>query len=277
MKNLRALLVASILVVTLLAAPSEAGKTEAFLDMPVKTAYVTRGRCLNDEAVLQPSLTATRGGFSFSWWGNMNLTDRLSKDAFEFVEHDVYVRYAFACPITGAEMSVGFISYDFPNVDLSRVLDAVSEGNEGVPPLNPSDMLPASQEIAFTVALPEWLLEPKIELFYDFKKAKGFYIRLNVAHSLKLAGDSVVLLSGSVGAADDDMANHSFPGSKGGLTDYRLAADLPIPVGSNAYLAPGVAYTSLLGDARDLVESNDFFYFGKTDMVIGSLTLRYNF
>lgn len=238
---------------------------EFFLDMPVKSAYVTRGRCLNDEAVVQPSLTARRGGFAVSWWGNFNLTDRLTGDEYEFVEHDFYGRYIFACPLTGAEASLGIVTYDFPNVNYLRD----PEGR----PIPIAD----SQEIALTYGFPEVLLAPKLEVYYDYKEADGYYIRASVSQKIPLFGPAVLLGFASLGGATGNMADHSFPGADGGLTDIRLAADIPIPVGDNAYLAPGIAYTALVGDARDVVKSNDFFYFGKDELWIASLTLRYNF
>lgn len=238
---------------------------EAFLDMPLKSAYVTRGRCLNDEAVLQPSLTARRDGFAISWWGNLNLTDRLSEDAYEFIEHDVYVRYITSCPLTGAEASLGLITYDFPNVNYLR--DA--EGNV-IP-------IADSQEIAFTYGFPKALLEPNLEVFYDYKEANGFYVRMNVGHPLSLGGKALLMLSASLAGASDNMADFAFPGSEGGITDAKVAAHLPIPLADHAWLAPGLTYIALLGDARDLVKSNDFFYFGKEELLIASLTLRYNF
>jgi len=46
------------------------------LDSTFNSAYVWRGLRLNDEAVWQPSVSASWKGFTATLWGNVDLTDR---------------------------------------------------------------------------------------------------------------------------------------------------------------------------------------------------------
>ena len=97
------------------AATTEASDVSVTLDVPVLSAYVWRGQLLVDDPVLQPSLTASKGGFAINWWGNFNLDDNATGDDFEFSEHDIGLSYGTTCPLTGADLTFGVVNYDFPN------------------------------------------------------------------------------------------------------------------------------------------------------------------
>jgi hypothetical protein len=71
-------------------------------DLGLYSAYVWRGQIVNDHAVLQPSVTASKGPFSFNIWGNWNLDQPAGRD------DDLEIDYtaAYTLPINSDDVSV---------------------------------------------------------------------------------------------------------------------------------------------------------------------------
>lgn len=244
-------------------AEEEASEVSASLDVPVLSAYVWRGQVLSEDAVLQPTFSIGKGGFSIGWWGNLNLTDEATGDEFEFSEHDITVSYTLACPLTGAEVTLGVVNYDFPNVGLEDADGNLSLVNDTI-------------EAFLSYSLADVLLAPTLSVYYDFKEADGFYASLGIGHSLEVAEGTSLDLSASIGGANSDWGDFYF-GEADGLTDFSVGASLPLSVCESVTVTPGVQYVALLGDAKDAVDADDSLYFGETDQVVGSLTLSYAF
>lgn len=241
---------------------AEAAALSASLDVPVLSAYVWRGQVLNDEAVLQPTFSISKGGFSINWWGNFNLTDNATGDEAEFSEHDITISYDTTCPLTGAGISLGIVQYDFPNVGL-----ADADGN--------LSLVNDTREAFLGVSFGDVLLAPSVTVYYDFKEADGFYGSLGVSHSLALDDKISLDLGATLGAATSDWGDFYF-GDAEGLTDYSVSVSLPIALCDTLTITPAVAYTALLGDAKDAVEATGLYY-GEKDYVVGSLTASFAF
>jgi hypothetical protein len=244
----------------------EAAESEvtASLDVPVLSAYVWRGQVLNDEAVLQPTFTVGKGAFSINWWGNLNLTDNATGDDAEFSEHDITVSYSTVCPLTGAEMTLGVVNYDFPNVGL-----ADADGN--------LSLVNDTREAFLIASFGDVLLAPTASIYYDFKEADGFYVSLGISHSLEVAEGTSLDLAASIGGANSDWGDFYY-GEADGLTDFSVSASLPLAVCDTVTITPGVQYVSLLGDAEDAVDGSDgALYFGETDYVVGSVKASFAF
>lgn len=255
----------------LLAAPGalmaeEAAPVAVTLDVPVLSSYVWRGQVLNDEAVLQPSLTVSKNGLTLNYWQNVALTDNTTGDEFEFTEHDISLSYAFSCPLTGAGVTLGVVNYDFPNQSI-----AGAEGN--------ISLVNDTREAYLVYGFSDVLLAPTLSVYYDFKEADGFYGSLGISHSVELAKDLALGLGASLGASDSDWGSFYFGDTGDGLTDWSVSASLPVKIEGTAWtITPGVSYTALLGDASDAVDaSGDSLYFGDTDAVVGSLKASYAF
>lgn len=242
---------------------AEAATLSASLDVPVLSAYVWRGQVVNDEAVLQPTFTISKGGFSLNWWGNFNLTDSATGHEAEFSEYNIAIRYDTTCPLTGADISLGVVQYDFPNVSLADVAGNLSLVND-------------TREAFLGVSFGDVLLAPSVTVSYDFKEADGFYGSFGVGHSFALSDAIALDLGAALGAATGDWGDFYF-GKAEGLTDYSVSLSLPIAITDAFSITPGVAYTALLGDAKDAVEADASLYFGETDYVVGSLTASFAF
>ena len=69
------------------ATTDEASTLSASIDLPILSAYVWRGQVLNDEGVVQPSATISKGGFSLNYWQNFALTEHITGDECELTRH----------------------------------------------------------------------------------------------------------------------------------------------------------------------------------------------
>lgn len=235
---------------------AEEAEVGASLDLPVLSAYVWRGQVLTEDFVLQPSLTVSKGGFAINWWGNFNLEDGATGDEFEFSEHDISLSYSAVCPLTGANMTLGVVNYDFPNPSINA---------EGTPAL-----VNDTRELFLTAAFSDVLLAPTASIYYDFKEADGFYGSLGISHSFELDDKVSLSLAAWLGAADDDWTAFYYgSNASGGLNDAGVSLSIPVALCDSLTVTPGVSYTSLLGDAKDAAKAGA--YFGDEDYVVGSV------
>jgi hypothetical protein len=239
----------------------EAAEAEASLSVDALSAYVWRGQVLNDEAVLQPSLTVAKGGFSINWWGSLNLTDNVTEDAGEFSEHDIGVTYASTCPFTGADVSLGVVRYDFPNA-------AVAEAT-GVDAL-----VKSTEEAQLTVGFGDCPAEPKLLVAYDFGEAEGFYGKLSISHSFEANKQASVDLGASVAYATADYNAYYFGVDDDALNDATVSLAVPIALTDALSVSPTVTYAKLLdSDIQDGAEA----IYGDDDKVFGGVNLSYTF
>lgn len=245
-------------------AEQEEAGVSASADVTLASAYVWRGQVLNDEPVLQPTFSVSKGGFSIGWWGNVALTDQMTGDEGEFSEHDFTISYTMACPLTGAEVVFGVVNFDFPNQatkDTNGVITGVAAD---------------TREVFVTYTLSEILLSPSVSINYDFKEADGFYASLGLSHGIKLAENISLELGATVGAANKDWGSFYYGGDVEGFTDWSVSAALPISITENLSVKPAVAFSQLLGDAKDQYDAGSTVFYDSEQVVV-SATLSYAF
>ncbi|MBU1692957.1 MAG: MipA/OmpV family protein [Verrucomicrobia bacterium] len=245
---------------------------EAGLDLVVNSHYVWRGQVLNDEPVFQPSVTVSKGGFSFNWWGNLNLTDKITGDAFEFSEHDVGISYARPCPLTGAEVTLGLVNYDFPNT-------AVDPNAVGAEALTEN-----THEVYLSYSLTEVPLAPTLLVSYDFNEVEDFYANLAVSHSFDLAEKLTLDLGASLGFGGKDYNDFyfSFEPEEGeaivndsaALNDANVSVGLTYAFSETLSLGGALQYAALLDS--DIEKGAEAIY-GEKDVVYGGVTLSQSF
>lgn len=210
------------------------------LDATAASAYVWRGQVLNEDAVLQPSLTASKAGFTINWWGNMALSDAQTGDEGEFSEHDIGISYGFKCPLTGADITLGLVNYDFPNQALTDTNGAVN------------GLVADTREAYLIFALSDVVLAPTLTVYYDFKEVEGAYGSLGISHSFELGDDISLSAAASIGAATEDYNDFYFGVADNALNDGNLTVSAPIAVTESFTLTPSVQYTWLLdSDVKD--------------------------
>ena len=233
------------------AAPTPVGAT---LDMPVLSAYVWRGQVINDEAVVQPSLTVTKGGFSLNAWGNLNLTDAVTDDAMEFSEIDLTAAYSYKVGAVG--LGAGYIEYLFPQQTLN------------------AEAYPGTREVYASIGLPDLVVVPSLSVYYDFDEAQGVYAVASLGYTHACAERLSLALNTSIGFASEDYNAYYFGVDEAAFNDVNAGAALTWKVCDTLSITPAVQYTMLVdGDIRDAAGG----LYKDKDQVVGSLRLSYTF
>jgi len=231
---------------------ASADPVEVSLDVPVLNAYVWRGQVINDRAVVQPSMTITKGGFTFNYWQNFDLDEQGTGNSMEFSEHDITLAYTFTCPVTGAGITAGIVNYDFPN-------STAADTREGY----------------ISLGFGDCPLAPTLSVYRDFREANGFYANIAFSHSIPLVEETASLdLGFSTGAADSDYNSYYFGVDKTKMNDGTVSASIPYKITDSLTIKPGVAYVWLWDS--DIEDAADSLYYGK-DQVVGSLTASLTF
>ena len=208
--------------------------------------YIWRGMDVNDDFVIQPSITASVGGFSFNVWGNMDTTNYGKEAGYgdkagEFTEIDLTLDYAFSYKI--ASFDVGIINYTFPN----SVGESTYEGY-------------------LSVGL-DTFLSPTVSLYYDFDEVNGFYGNFGISHSFKISDVASLDLSSSIGYGSSNFNEGYFGDDSAGFVDFNMGASVGFKVGKYVTISPFLSYSSIVDDdLRDATayKDNDNFYGGIT-------------
>ncbi len=227
---------------------------EGSAELAVLSKYVWRGQVVNDEAVLQPSVTVSAGnGLSLNTWGNLDLTDGTVAEgggdaAGEFTEVDWTVGYAL--PLEGKlSVELGVIEYLFPFAGSSTREVFVSAGLDTV-------------------------LAPALSLYYDFDDVEGLYASASVSHGVELPGELTLDLGASVGYGDSAYNEGYFGVADGALNDLTLTAGIGLPATAPVSVSVAVSYSvfldSEIGDAA--AEA-----FGDDSALVAGLTASYRF
>ncbi|MFH0908865.1 MAG: hypothetical protein V1929_08890 [bacterium] len=260
--------VAAILAATPVVSAAEdaadAAPLSASLDLPILSAYVWRGQVLNDEAVIQPSFTVSKGGFSLNYWESFNLTDAVTGDAYEFSEHDIALSYSALCPLTGANLTLGVVNYDFPNQSIP--VGDVHEGH--------SSLVNDTREAYFVATFEKCPVTPSLYVYYDFKEADSFYLTLGFSHTFTLNDEVGLGMAFSSGWADKRYNEFYFDVNDSTFEDGNVTLSLPIKAGDSLLITPAVQYTWLWDS--DLKDAADVQYKDK-DQVVASLKAVYTF
>lgn len=234
---------------TVRAGEEAATPATATADLVGLSAYVWRGQVLNDEAVLQPSFTLGKSGFTINTWGNMNLTDAVTEDAPDFSELDLTLSYAKTVGNVG--LGAGFIEYTFPNTAVA-----------------------GTRELYASLALPNLVVVPTLAVYYDFDEADGVYGNFSLGYSRSLCNKTTLGLFASLGMATADYNMFYFGVDEDALNDVNVGASVSFAVTKSLTIVPAVQYTALPdGDIEDGAAT----LYKDTDGVIGSVKASYTF
>jgi len=267
---------------------------DATLDVPVSSAYVWRGMVLNADPVLQPSLTvADKRGLSLNVWANMDLTrnrqilrKQRATDPGNFSEVDLTVAYKL--PVKAADVHVGLIRSLFPSTSSSDLADSsMGAGAEGSTKIGRD-----TTEAFVSIAFPDYILEPKLQINYDFDKANGAYVNFSLRKGWDIADNFNVGLGAAIGAGTPNYNNYRYgveaSDSENGkettnnnfaLNDGTLTADATYKLAKDLSLGASVQYAILLDDDIKAGANNHPSYFNNSDdgIVVGTLRMTYSF
>jgi hypothetical protein len=228
-------------------------KVGASADLSILSAYVWRGQVLNDEAVIQPAATITKGGFALNTWGNFNLTDEATGDA-EFSEVDLTLSYSRAVgPVT---IGAGLIEYLFPNQTL------MEEG------------YPGTREGYLSATFSSLPVVPALAVYYDFGEADSFYALASLAYSAKLGETLSLGLNASLGYGAADYNAFYFGVDEAALNDANFGISLAVTPSASLTVTPAYQYTMLVDS--DIEDAAAGLYKDK-DQSIFSLKATYTF
>lgn len=219
--------------------------------------YVWRGQNLVDDWVFQPGVSATYGGLTASFWGNMDLTDENGSNG-EFSEIDLTLDYSGQLPgIDILGYSIGTINYDFP---VNGSADDTTELYAGI-----SVDVPAS---------------PSVTVYRDVDEAKnGNYISVGVGHSFEnvfeLDPDTPVGVDVGITLGWGNTAYNKFywgaapdGGTIGGeMNDLVLTVALPFELAGLSFTV-SANYVTLIGDD---IRKTDAYGKGKDDNFVAGI------
>ena len=251
-KGLSLVLLAVFTVVATLAGNARAEGVEVGLDITLAERYIWRGIPLNEEYVLQPSLTVGASGFYVNGWANVDMTDWGDYKAVGYgdeTNQPTEIDYSAGYETTVGDMLIvgfGFVNYTFPH---QREIGFV-----------------ATTEIYGTLGF-DVPLSPTFTAYVDEDQAEGAgYISMDIGHSFNLfeSGDMSVGFDfgGHLG-----WANHKFVKTYYGLNeesrfhDWSLSGALPITVMEGVSITPAYVYTSVMTD-----ELRDFWDAAPADL-----------
>jgi hypothetical protein len=223
----------------------------------VFSQYIFRGYELGkDSVVFQPGLSASYGGFSASFWGNIDskehetpnfVPDRDGKRSFNETDLTLsYTRVLDKLSLTG-----GWIYYGTKYAD-------------------------ETQEVFGTIAY-DMIGKPTLSIYRDFDRYPGTYFNLSLAHSIKVIGETTLDLGASAGYMWGDGSYWETPsGSKySAFHDGMLKAGLTIPVAKKVSLTPVVQYWIPLSNEARKRDNNPNGYLRAH--VVGGASINYNF
>ncbi|MBI2566212.1 MAG: hypothetical protein HYV63_04160 [Candidatus Schekmanbacteria bacterium] len=222
----RALVLALAMSVALASAreaSAEENGVSASVDVAMFSAYIWRGQVINDEAVLQPSLTVEKNGLSINAWSSMNMTNR--DDAqYDFSELDVTVSYARALgPIT---VEAALLSYTFPGPGQG------AQGREACVSLSAD--VPAA---------------PTVAVYYGFSGLEGIYASLSVGHSLAFGQRYALDLEITGGYGTNKYNALYFGVAENRMNDVTATAAFSATVTQSVTVTPVIQY-AVIADSK---------------------------
>jgi uncharacterized protein (TIGR02001 family) len=218
-------------------------------DIGLYSAYVWRGQVLNDNMVVQPSVTIAKGPFSLNVWGNWNATDNAAQDTGEI---DYTAAYTLPFSTDDITMDVGMIFYTFPG-----------NGNSA----------PSTEEAFIQATFNNIILTPVASLYYDFDEADGFYGNLAVSQGVEISDAMTAEIGGSIGYGTKNYNQYYFGNNthNGAVNDYNIYVSTEYALTENLTLGALLQY-SVLSSGVDGSGNYD-----ANDLVWGGINLSYKF
>jgi hypothetical protein len=210
--------------------------------------YIWRGQNINDESVLQPTISASAYGFTGSIWGNLDLTNESQTapdNSWEFSEFDYSLDYTAAVPdVDWLNFSVGTIHYEFPNTTFKPTTEVYGGLSFGVP------------------------LSPSFKWYRDLDEADGSYLLFGLGHIFeKLMTWSETCYCGLQLGASAGWGNAAYNDGYFGVdrdkfNDLTLSTGLCVQIDS-WMVRPNINYSTMLDDdIRQATDKSDNLWAG---------------
>ncbi len=223
--------------------PPENGRSEncpaVDADVSLRSAYVSRGQVDSDRPVAQPQIVISKFEFNIGVWGNLELTDR-SIGHCGFSEVDLMLSYQL--PVQPLEAFVGMIECLYP----STIRQTHDDGTAV------ELSVPATREVFCSMTCPNPWLTPRLELYYDFGEADGFYANVKLAHEFEITSGWTLIPGVSSGWGSRSFNNYYYGAKINALNDGNIYAELEYSWQNGVSLGADLVYTWLWQkDIRD--------------------------
>ena len=225
------LAVISIVVLTVtVVQPVAAADVTAAIDF--NSAYVFRGKTLNDGWVVQPSVDITKGGFDLNVWGNFDIDDyNDTLDSGEFSQINLTAFYGHT--FDWVNLGVGYIEYLFPTTDTGGA--------------------PGTREIYFSLGSPLPAgFSMALDVYYDFDEVEDYYSTLMLAWTRDISEQLSLKAGASIAYAGDEYCADN----SAGFYDYNLLLTLGYTINEAWRVSAFIKYTDSL-DSDNLVDVDD--------------------
>lgn len=180
--------------------------------------YVWRGFVPTDAFSFQPTVWAKVKEFTISSWSSF-AKDQPGGPA---IEHDFTVDYTKAVSKT-TTLSVGYINYFFPSLDVGRHSDEF-----------------------YVVSAFATILNPTVKAYFDVHEGKGTYLNFGISQPIpipvQLKGVALTP-SFALGYNDKQWIDES------AWNDANFGLKLTVPINGHLTLGPGIYYSKGLNDA----------------------------
>jgi hypothetical protein len=211
--------------------------------------YVSRGQNIDNRSVLQPAVSASAYGFTGTFWGNIDMTDKSETapdNAWEFSEYDWTLDYTTTIPdINWVSLSVGTIYYQFPNTTTNE-----------------------TTEIYTGFSLPTVILTPSFKWIRDVQDIKGSYFQFSIGHMIEkfyVINEKCccgLQLGASYGWGDAGYNEGYFGVNSGQSNDLTLSAAFCIQIDS-WMIKPSISYATMLSNSiREATDKSDNLWVG---------------
>jgi hypothetical protein len=206
--------------------------------------YVWRGQVFSTGFVMQPTVGASYGGFSLSFFGNIDPRSGLVQNKMHVQEADLTA--AYAAKVRGLALEGGYTLYTFPQPTASGL------------------ELQPTQEVFLQVEAASGALRPVVFAAYDFDAIKGLFAEAGLDADVS-SGGHLVTLGGRLALDHRYLADDTSPAF------FRLSADTAFSLGGIA-VRPLMAVQYSLSDAYRAQISG--FGHGRT-MFFGGIGLEF--
>lgn len=224
----------------------------ATVDLPVLSAFNSRGRTFQDETVFEPNVTVTKnlesGSVFLNTWGNMAPNKYADKGEATFNEIDLTVGYQNA--YKKLNYGVGLIEYVYSGTDIPNTHEAYATVS-GFLPLNPT-----------------------ASVYYDFKEAKGFYVVGSVNHPFKITDRWTLTADTGLGYGTADYNELYFGVKEDKLNDWNSGLTLAVAMAKNVTLSTAVRYVDLID--KDIENGAEATY-GEGDSIVTKIAATITF
>jgi len=228
---------------TALSATLEDVEVEITATTEVYNKYVWRGFLLDDDGVIQPSVTISAAGFEGGFWGNWDVED---DDDLQSDEVDGWIGYNFDLGFLNDSLKTvgikfGHTWYDFQDGDTG-----LAEG--------------AHSREFYLGASVDTMLSPYITWYHDYEEESsgggdGDFLAVGISHSFTLDEKRGVSLDLGY---EFGYNSEAYIADQGGYN--LLTAGLVVPLTDHLTITPKMGYSMPYGDVADA--NNDEFYVG---------------